>query len=355
MKAQTYPKASLLNKRCSKCELGKPESGGYRVRKHRDVHGIREVKVLRVRCGHCKSSLGCIYPSGVMRYKWYSRKVEGIFAVLDVHQVDEACSNEVAEHLGYPLQAETRAAWQGTRALRASRLEEREKSTHRKTAVASIDEFRLGQWWMYTLTDVKSQAVVGYSLCESRDEEVIRDLMAEHDPKLIISDGCKSIQAACEYFDNKPHGRCWFHVIKEVLKLFPRKERELVALDLRFLYTSGNLKDARWFLGVLSERYTTKQLEPLLNAWSQLELYWQHQAMPLTNNASETLYSAIWSRSKKRVVKAFQRALDWFAEARFRWHHHLIRGKSPWQRFTGQPSKPWLNSLITPLNYSTDF
>ncbi len=108
---------------------------------------------------------------------------------------------------------------------------------------------------MYTLTEVKSQVIIGYTFCESRDEEVVRELIIDHDPELIISDGCTSIQAACEYFANKPHGRCWFHVIKEVLKLFPRKERKLVALDLRFLYTSSDLKDAQWFLRVLTARY----------------------------------------------------------------------------------------------------
>ena len=312
--------------------------------------------MLRVRCSRCKGSLGCVYPPGVKRHGWYSCKVEGVFAVLDVHQVDEACCKEVAEHLGYPLQSETRAAWQGTRAFRAEKLEEKqEQAKQGEIAVASVDEFKLGTWWMYTLTEVKSQVVVDYALCESRDEEVVRELIAEHNPKLIISDGCKSIQAACEYFTDKPHGRCWFHVIKDVLKQFSKKERERVASDLRFLYTCTNLKDARWFLSILSARYTRAQLEPLLNAWAQLELYWQHQAMPLTNNASETLYSALWSRSKKRVVKAFHRALDWFIEARFRWHHHLVRGKSPWQRFSGQLSKPWLKALLTPLKYSTDF
>ena len=349
-----YPQASLLDRRCPKCKISKPESGGYRVRKHRDVNGIREEKVLRVRCQRCKGSLGCVYPAGVMRYKWYSQKLEGIFAILDVHQVDESCATEVAEHLGYSIQSETRASWQGTRALRAERLEAQQAKPAALKA-ASVDEFKLGEWWMYTLTDVESQAVVDYRLCECRDEEVVRELIAEHNPKLIISDGCKSIQAACEYFADKPHGRCWFHVIKEVLKQFPKRERELAALDLHFLYTCTNLKDARWFLSVLVNRYGATQLEPLLNAWAQLELYWQHQAMPLTNNVSETLYSALWSRNKKRVVKAFHRALDWFVEARWRWHHHLVRNKSPWQRFTGHPSKPWLKALLTPLKYSTDF
>lgn len=128
-----------------------------------------------------------------------------------------------------------------------------------------------------------------------------------------------------------------------------------MTFDLRFLYGCTNLKDARWFLEVLKQRYAEEKLAALLNAWSQLELYWRYEAMPLTNNSSETLYSALWSRSKKRVVRAFHRALDWFKEARFRWRHHLVRGKSPWQRFSGIPSKPWLKSLLTPLKYSTDF
>jgi transposase-like protein len=208
---------------------------------------------------------------------------------------------------------------------------------------------------MYTLTDVASQVIVDYALSESRDGDVIRELIAKHDPQLIISDGCQSIQAACGYFADKPHGRCWFHVIKAVLQRFSSKERERVTFDLRFLYRCTNLKDARWFLEVLKQRYAEDKLAALLKAWSQLELYWQYEAMPLTNNVSETLYSALWSRSKKRVVRAFHRALEWFKEARFRWHHHLVRGESPWQRFSATPAKPWLKSLLTPLKYSTDF
>lgn len=182
MENQAYPKASLLNWRCSSCELGKPESGGYRVRKHRDVSGVREEKVLRVRCQRCKRGLGCVYPAGVKRYGWYSSKVEGIFAVLSVHQVDESCAAEIAEHLGYPIRPETRAAWQGTRALRAEQLEAKKPFAKSKSvAVASIDEFKLGYWWMYTLTDVASQVIVDYAMCESRDEEVIRELIAKHE------------------------------------------------------------------------------------------------------------------------------------------------------------------------------
>jgi hypothetical protein len=86
-----------------------------------------------------------VYPAGVKRYGWYSSKVEGIFAVLSVHQVTESCAAEIAEHLGYAISAETRAAWQGTRALRAERLEVKKPLAQSKgVAVASIDEFKLG-------------------------------------------------------------------------------------------------------------------------------------------------------------------------------------------------------------------
>lgn len=308
---------------------------------------------MKVRCSQCLKHLKCIYPPGTSRYKWYSQKLEGIFAVLDVHQVDEGCAAEIAEHLGYPLKPETRAAWQETRAWRVAQLEQEQESS--KVAVASLDEFKVGQWWVYTLTDKDSQAVVDYAVGESRSEERVRDLIAEHDVGVFISDGCPRIKAACDWFADTPHGRCWFHVIKEVLGSFAKEERELVAQELTFLYTRESLKDAQWFLGVLQKRYPKEALAPLADAWQQLKLYWLIDDMPLTNNASETLYSALWSRSRKRVVKALHRAHDWLKEALWRWNHHPVRGKSPWQRFTKQPAKSWLTSLLTPLGRSYDF
>jgi len=287
-----------------------------------------------------------------MRYKWYSAKLEGIFALLDIHQVEESCADEIAVHLGYPIKLETRAKWQAARAWRADQLQDK---INDKIAVASVDEFKLGRWWVYTLTDGVSQAVVEHAISESRSEEVVRDLVAEHDVAAFISDGCPHIKAACGWFADVPHGRCWFHVIKEVLSNVAREERELVAHDLRFLYTRANLKDAQWFLGVLKERYALDTLEPLASAWSQLKLYWLVDVMPLTNNVSETLYNALWSRSRKRVIKALHRVSDWLKEALWRWNHHPIRTMSPWQRLTKQPSPAWLSPLLTPIGRSYDF
>ncbi len=353
MKTHSYPKASLLRITCPSCGCERPENGGYRTRKHRDVDGVREVRVMKVRCSGCLKHLRCIYPPGVSRYKWYSAKLEGIFALLDVHQVEESCTDEIATHLGYPIKAATRSTWQATRAWRVDRLRQGRPSG--ELTVASLDEFKVGQWWVYTLTDQTSQAVVDAAPSESRSEEVVRNLIAEHNASAFISDGCPHIKAACDWFADTPHGRCWFHVIKEVLQNVVQEERELLAHDLHFLYTRTDLKTAQWFLGVLQKRYVLDILEPLLSAWSQLKLYWLVAEMPLTNNVSETLYSALWPRSRKRVVKALHRVSDWLKEALWRWNHHLVRGESPWQRFTKQPSKPWLPPLLTPLGRSYDF
>ncbi len=235
----TYPKASLLPLQCPRCQKSKPEHGGYRIRKLRDLQGIRKVKVMKVRCRGCHKQLACLYPPGVFRYKWYSSKVEGIF-ILDVHQVDEGCANEIAEHLGYPIKPKTRTNWQATRAWRSEHLQaEQPQGT---VGVAAIDEFKVGGWWVYTLTDTASQAVVAYAMSETRDETLVRELIANHDPKAIISDGCPTIKAACQWFADKPHGRCWFHVIRDVLSGFAKGDRELVAHDLAFLYTRDTLK-----------------------------------------------------------------------------------------------------------------
>jgi len=232
-----------------------------------------------------------------------------------------------AQTTGHPrLTAETRATWQTRGALRAERLHARELQGG--VVVASLDEFRVGSWWVYTLTEacpepvegVKSQAVVGYSFSERCDERVVGELIeliATHDPQALISDGCQTIAAARAYFADKPQGRCWFHVIKA--------------------------------------RYGEEQLAPLFNAWGQLKQYWLIAGMPLTNNASGTLYRALWPRMRKRAARALHRARDWFMQALWRWHHHLICGKSPWQRFCGRPSPHWLTALLTPLGRSSDF
>jgi hypothetical protein len=355
METNTYPRSSIPTKVCLRCKSDKIESGGYRKRRHRDVGGIRIEKVLRLRWSNCKRSVGCIYPEGVLRHKWYSLKVHGVFAILDVHQVDEACANELAAWLGYPIKPATRAAWQSTEVWRTQQYEAKDKHKPAKLIVASLDECKLGEGWMYTLTDVPSQALVAYEPSSERTEIAVRALLSEHTPKVVISDGCARIEAALAYLPEIEQGRCWFHVIKDVLQNFPRDSRERVGWDLEFLYRSDTLEDAERFLNLLKDKYGVESLVPLERAWPQLKNYWLVDGLPLTNNASEILYNALWPRQRKRVIKTLERTLDWFKQARWRWNHHFVPGLSPWQRFTGKISPHWLRALVTPLRRSTDF
>ena len=102
------------------------------------------------------------------------------------------------------------------------------------------------------------------------------------------------------------------------------------------------------FIGQLKKRYGDV-LAPLLEAWEGLKLPWSLPDLPLTNNASETLYKAIWGREGKRIVKAFHRGVSWMHTALYRWNHHLIRGLTPWQRWTANPPIHPLDRLLTPL------
>jgi hypothetical protein len=292
----------------------------------------------------------------VLRYKWYGIKVQGLFAILDVHQVKEACANELAAWLGYTIESETRAAWQETQVWRSEQYEAKDVAAEAiELSAASLDECKLGTGWMYTLSEVESQALVAYALAPTRNENTVRTLLSEHEPKLLISDGCPQIEAALAYLPDLQQARCWFHVIKDVLPNFKHGERERVAWDLEFLYTRSELQEAEDFLQVLRTRYQPQQLSPLTKAWQQLKQIWLIDHLPLTNNASETLYNALWSRTRKRVINTLERTLTWFKQARWRWNHHLVRGLSPWQRFTGIPSPHWLLALVTPLSRSTDF
>ena len=276
-----------------------------------------------------------------------------MFAILDVDQVDEGCANEVAEWLGYPLKAETGAAWPSTEVWRSEQYEAKEEVP--ELGVASLDECKLGSGWMYTLTDAESQALLAFEPGPERNETTVRALLSEHTPEVVMTDGCPSIEAALAYLPELQEGRGWFHVIKDVLATFPKNDREKVAWDLEFLYRSETLDDAERFLNILKNKHTSEPLAPLMNAWQQLENYWLIDDMPLTNNASETLYNALWPRQRKRIIKSLHRTLDWFKQARWRWNHHLVRELTPWQRLTAKTSPHWLTALVTPLSRSTDF
>lgn len=368
----TPPGKSIQGFVCPHCKQSSSiESGGSYPRRVRDLSGIRDEKVKRYRCSQCLRALASEYPQGVQRYKWYSQLFQKLFSILAIHQVAQACIHEIASLLAFPVVEDTQNAWQDTRAHRAETLHQKALKVvqDRKTTIqcASLDEIKIGQEWGYTLSDTYSCAVVVYSISPQRDEMAVRDLLALYPPKALISDGCKAIQAGSEWFGDIPKGRCWFHLMQDVARLAPTGQdkvsglshKQLLLIRLQTLYRSENLSVAETYLRLLQNDYSAQLLQPLLDAWSQLKLYWIIPQMPGTNNTSEHLYSALWARERKRVVKASHRAMAWFSEAIFRWNHHPIRGLSPWQRFSAPSSPCWLSRLNTPLRYpfpgSTDF
>jgi predicted nucleic-acid-binding Zn-ribbon protein len=355
VKTPTYPDISVQEIECPKCHSKQVEHGGYRVRKLRTLEGIQEPKVLKLRCRNCKKHLRSVYPEDTPRASWYSQRVHAVMTVLSTHHVNEGCREEIADILGYPLTLKTHQGWQESR---ARRIEQQERQQERQQEqrqdgpeVASIDECKLGSSWAYTVTDTATDYVCTSALSERRNLFVVRDLVAEVEPKAVISDGCKSIEAGLHWFPKIPHGRCWFHVMQDVCRKVKKEDRPKLVADLQVLYENETLPAAERWLRHLMDCYDTTILMPLMNAWQSLKWWWKLPAMPLTNNTSEHLYGNLWPREKKRDKRSDTRKQAWLTEALWRHNHKPVdAGKSPFEAFFGLPatstSLNWLERIL---------
>jgi hypothetical protein len=355
--------ASLSQATCPRCPTAKPESAGYYTRNVRSLEGRKSVKVLKIRCSCCKKMLASVQPPGVQPYKWYTENLQDLFAILKTHQVNEACRQEIATLLGFPILPETQAAWQDTGALRARRhhdlLVEEVKNNRKNNSktqsnviISSIDEFKLGDGWIYTSTDVLSKFVLVFKSSANRSSEVVRDIIGSFEPDALLSDGCAAIIAGAQWFSYLPHGRCWFHVMEAILDKFTKEQREermQLTVRLQMLYSQETLPIAEKYLSEIEKLYDPSVFEPLRSAWDGLKQRWLFPKMPLTNNTSEQLYNALWSRERKRVVKTEERKTAWVQVARCRWNHHRLGTQSPAERLIGRPSPHWLNIVNRPF------
>mgnify|MGYP006351729785 CR=1 FL=1 len=218
MKTETYPEASVQELVCPKCQSKRIESGGYRERQLRTLTGVEERRIKKLRCATCKKHVKSLYPEDTPRASWYGAKVHAVMAILSVHHVSEGCRADIAEVLGYALSMKTQNAWQEARARRIEQQEGQQAPRQEDPDVVSIDECKLGSSWGYTLTDTATDYVCSSAVTDRRNLFVVRDLVAHVHPKAVISDGCKSIEAAMHWFPKIPHGRCWFHVIVDVCR-----------------------------------------------------------------------------------------------------------------------------------------
>jgi hypothetical protein len=210
--------------------------------------------------------------------------------------------------------------------------------------------------------------VLGFKTNDTRAETTIRDVISVLPPKAIISDGLPMIQAGAAWWADIPqrerpvrcrlvskNGRCWFHVMQAMSKLVSKErdeagvsERQRLTWRIQFLLSQPSISEAEAYLKILRGQHSPEVLEPLTSVWPQLRLRWL-LGLPVTNNASETLFNAVCARTRKRVVKVTERAEAWLAEALWRWNHHLVRGLSPWARLSGRSSGDWLRALVVPL------
>ncbi len=350
MNTNTYPNISLQNIECPVCKSKDKEHGGYRKRKLRTLGGIVETKVLKIRCRQCKKHLKSLYPQGTPRASWYSTKLHALMAILNVHHVKEACIKELSNLLNYPLEFKTRQTWQDSRVRRIEQQIKGYQELISQPEIISLDEFKLANSWAYTLTDVASNFVCSYAVTEYRNSYLIRNLIAELEPKAIISDGCKSIAAAMSWFPYIKLARCWFHVIKDITTKLDRASRKEMIADLQSLYKNDTLASANRWYRFLMDKYPQKTLSPLANAWPNLKTYWQVENMPLTNNTSEHLYSKLWARQKKRYLRTDRSKYNALTEAIWRHNHKPINQLTAFESFFNlKPSNhslTWLKPIV---------
>ena len=201
------------------------------------------------------------------------------------------------------------------------------------------------------MTDTATDYVCASALSERRNLFIIRDLVAVVEPRAVITDGCKSIEAALHWFPKIPHGRCWFYVLLEACRRVQKEDRPNLVADLQVSYENETLPAAERWLRHLMDRYDRAVLMPLTHAWHGLQWWWKLPAMPLTHNTSEHLYGNLWPRQKKRDERTDTRRKAWLEEALWRHNHKPVgTDKSPFEAFFNLPAKAsslsWLDSIL---------
>lgn len=318
-------------------------------------------KVRRLRCVKCKRQVGCEYPADCPRYRWYSIRFQGIFAVLDSYRVREGVKEDMACLLQYPVCLETRLSWAATRCYRAEQLMAKE-NPHLlgQIEVGSVDDWVYGvggRGFGYVYWEGLSGCPIAADLSEERGFERVRDLVADLPPKVMLSDGAAEIKEALSWLGRRlTHVRCWFHILKDILSRTAKDKQKELLSDLQALLKMNKLGDAEAQLWqVLLPKYKGV-IEPLIRAWEQIKTYWLKPDLPKTNNVAEQGNARLWRREKRRNIRSKVRGLDWLSSAIYRVRHRPIQAQSPWNRLTKLPSPSfWVLPLIFSLKHSTDF
>ncbi|GIW36771.1 MAG: hypothetical protein KatS3mg073_0916 [Meiothermus sp.] len=340
----------------------KVECGGYRKRKLRTLNGIEETRLKRLRCAACKRQIRVEYTPECQPYRWYSRLVQGLFAILDSYRVTVAVKADIAALLGYPIVLATRLDWAESGGYRGQTLLKAEnaqiKGLIRKVCVDDWVYGRDSRGQGYGVWEAQSGCPISADLAEERGFERVRDLLSDGSLDYVVSDGAPEITEALNWLGSKVQQvRCWFHLSRDILGKTTKDQRNRLQLELQVLLEMKTLGEAEaYFWQVLLPRWKGC-LEPLMRAWNQVKSYWLEPRLPKTNNTAEVGNGRLWRRQKRRNIRSIPRAKDWLQIALYRTRHRPIQHSlSAWQRLSNQSSpKCWFLPIITPLRYSTEF
>ncbi len=130
-------------------------------------------------------------------------------------------------------------------------------------------------------------------------------------------DGLKGMGDAIETaFPRTEIQRCIIHMMRNSFKYVAHKNSKQFIADLKLVYTAASESEARYYLGLLEQKWGTKYplaVKPWVEQWAHVSTYFKYPAelrrLIYTTNAVEALHRQFRKVSKNRTVLATDESL----------------------------------------------
>ncbi len=130
-------------------------------------------------------------------------------------------------------------------------------------------------------------------------------------------DGLKGMGDAIETaFPRTEIQRCVIHMMRNSFKYVAHKNSKQFIADLKLVYTAASESEARYYLGLLEQKWGTKYplaVKPWVEQWAHVSTYFKYPAelrrLIYTTNAVEALHRQFRKVSKNRTVLATDESL----------------------------------------------
>ncbi len=130
-------------------------------------------------------------------------------------------------------------------------------------------------------------------------------------------DGLKGMGEAIETaFPRTEIQRCVIHMMRNSFKYVAHKNSKQFIADLKLVYTAASESEARYYLGLLEQKWGTKYplaVKPWVEQWAHVSTYFKYPAelrrLIYTTNAVEALHRQFRKVSKNRTVLATDESL----------------------------------------------